>query len=518
MPRRFSLSRRRFLATGVAALALPGLSRAPGRPIFTHGVQSGDVGAASGMVWGRVDRPARVMVEYATTESFRDAVRLPPVDALPGSDFAVKRRLEGMPAGQDIFYRLVAADLAEPGLVSEPATGRFRTAPADRRAVRFAWSGDTGGQGWGIDDEGMRSYAAIAGHAPDFFIHCGDTVYADGPMAAEAPLLDGGTWRNVVLTDAKRKVAETLDEFRGQWRYNLMDRHVRAFNATVPSFVQWDDHEVLNNWSPGIDLRDDPRYSETSVSRLAARAARAFHEMTPIRTDPADPRRIYRRIAYGPLLEVFFLDFRSYRGANYLASDQDLPHARTGLGAAQLAWLKRSLSASRATWKVIACDMPIGLVSWGRSPGGLAAEAFANGEGGAPRGREQEIADLLRHIHAEGIANTLWLTADVHYTAAHHYDPSRAAYQDFTPFWEFVSGPLHAGSFAQKALDPTFGPEVRFVKAPPPGLGAAVSPRDGYQFFGLIDIDGASAQLTVRLMDRDDNELWRVTLDPAVAV
>ncbi|MCB1403025.1 MAG: alkaline phosphatase D family protein, partial [Rhodobacteraceae bacterium] len=233
-----------------------------------------DVGAASGMVWGRVDRPARVMVEYATTESFRDAVRLPPVDALPGSDFAVKRRLEGMPAGQDIFYRLVAADLAEPGLVSEPATGRFRTAPADRRAVRFAWSGDTGGQGWGIDDEGMRSYAAIAGHAPDFFIHCGDTVYADGPMAAEAPLLDGGTWRNVVLTDAKRKVAETLDEFRGQWRYNLMDRHVRAFNATVPSFVQWDDHEVLNNWSPGIDLRDDPRYSETSVSRLAARAAR----------------------------------------------------------------------------------------------------------------------------------------------------------------------------------------------------------------------------------------------------
>jgi alkaline phosphatase D len=297
-----------------------------------------------------------------------------------------------------------------------------------------------------------------------------------------------------------------------------MDRHLRAFNAMVPSFVQWDDHEVLNNWSPGTDLRDDARYTETSVARLAARARRAFHEMTPIRTDPADPRRIYRRIAYGPLLDVFFLDFRSYRGANYLASDQDLPDARNGLGAAQLAWLKRSLSASRATWKVIACDMPIGLVSWGRAPGGLAAEAFANGEGGAPRGRELEIAELLRHIRAESIANTLWLTADVHYTAAHHYDPSRAAFRDFTPFWEFVSGPLHAGSFAQKELDPTFGPEVRFVKAPPHGLGAAVSPRDGYQFFGLIDIDGTTAQLTVRLMDRDDNELWRITLDPAVSV
>ena len=102
----------------------------------------------------------------------------------------------------------------------------------------------------------------------------------------------------------------------------------------------------------------------------------------------------------------------------------------------------------------------------------------------------------------------------MHYTAAHHYDPSRAGFQDFAPFWEFVSGPLHAGSFSEKPLDPTFGPEVRFVKAPPPGLGAGVSPAAGYQFFGLVDIDGATAQLTVRLMDRDDTELWRVTLDP----
>ena len=27
--------------------------------------------------------------------------------------------------------------------------------------------------------------------------------------------------------------------------------------------------------------------------------------------------------------------------------------------------------------------------------------------------------------------NTVWLTADVHYTAAHHYDPQRAAFKDF---------------------------------------------------------------------------------------
>ncbi|HYN64562.1 MAG TPA: alkaline phosphatase D family protein, partial [Candidatus Limnocylindrales bacterium] len=483
---------------------------------FSHGVQSGDVDATSGMVWTRVDRPARILMEYATTESFADPVRLPPLEALPATDLTAKRLLSWLPADQEIFYRMVAADLAETSLLSEPITGRLRTAPAGRRPVRFAWSGDTAGQGWGIDEVGMKTYAAIAGHAPDFLLHSGDAIYADGPMVDTVELGDGGTWRNIVLTDAKRKVAETLDEFRGQWKYNLQDRHVQALNARVPTFVQWDDHEVLNNWSPGKDLSDDARYTEKSVTRLAARAARAFHEMTPIRPNPAEPNRVYRRIAYGPLLDVFFLDLRSYRGRNYLTSAQDEPGSRHILGERQLAWMKRALSASRATWKVIACDLPLGLVSWEDVAGGRAAEAFANGEGGPPRGRELEIADLLRHIQRAGITNIVWLTADVHYTAAHHYDPSRARFRDFDPFWEFVSGPLHAGSFAQKELDPTFGPEVRFVKAPPPGLGASVPPSAGWQFFGLVDIDG-EARLTVRLMDRANTELWRVTLDPAPA-
>lgn len=200
----------------------------------------------------------------------------------------------------------------------------------------------------------------------------------------------------------------------------------------------------------------------------------------PVRAEPAEPGRIYRRIPYGPLLDVFFLDFRSYRSANYLPADQDRANARHLLGEAQLAWLKRGLTVSRATWKVIAADMPIGLVSWADTSGGRAAEAVANGAGGAPRGREREFADLLRQIRNAGITNTVWLTADVHYAAAHYYDPSNAGFEDFLPFWEFVAGPLHASSFAQKSLDATFGPEVRFVKAPAAGSGL-LSPSEGFQ-------------------------------------
>src|SRR5262249_18732842 len=73
--------------------------------------------------------------------------------------------------------------------------------------------------------------------------------------------------------------------------------------------------------------------------------------------------------------------------------------------------------------------------------------------------------DLLAFMKHAGIRNTLWLTADLHYTAAHYYDPNRAVYQDFEPFWEFVSGPLHAGTWTEAALEPTFGPHVAFHKA-----------------------------------------------------
>lgn len=74
IPRRqlHGLSRRRFLttaaATGLSTLAMPYLSRAADRPVITHGVQSGDVGADGGVVWARTDRPAQMLVEVSTSE------------------------------------------------------------------------------------------------------------------------------------------------------------------------------------------------------------------------------------------------------------------------------------------------------------------------------------------------------------------------------------------------------------------------------------------------------------------
>jgi len=316
------------------------------------------------------------------------------------------------------------------------------------------------------------------------------------------------------LIDEKRKVAETLDEFRAQWKYNMMDDHVRAMNAVCPTFMQWDDHEVVNNWSDSKDMLSDDRYTEKSVHLLQARATRAFHEMTPLRIHPTDPNRVYRKISYGPMLDVFFVDLRSYRGPNQAKMTEELTDDQRVFGAEQMAWLKRELAASTATWKVIASDQPIGLIVWDNWGEKSGSEGIADGVDGPAMGREVELAELLRFINTAGITNTVWFTADVHYTAAHYYTPDKAQFQEFAPFWEFVSGPLHAGTLGPNALDMTFGPEVKYVKAPTEDQGINLPPSMGLQFFGLVDIDGATQQMTVRLMDRADTELWSVTLDP----
>ena len=157
---------------------------------------------------------------------------------------------------------------------------------------------------------------------------------------------------------------------------------------------------------------------------------------------------------------------------------------------------------------MIANDLPLGLVVPDQ-PGTF--EAVAQGDPGAPKGRELEFAEVLRTAHQRGVDNLVLLTADVHYTAAYQYDPARAAIGDFTPFWEFVSGPANAGAFGPNALDGTFGPQTAFIRVPP---APNTSPMDGFQHFGEVDIDAHSRAMTVRLRDLDNVVLWSATLTP----
>ena len=518
------MDRRNFLTLAAAAIAAARQDRAPAiitrdgeRPGVPCGVATGDVTAGQAIVWSRSDRPARLIVEYSTTPSFANTRRVVGPSALEDTDFTARVNLTGLPAGQRISYRVLFQDLTDLRRFSVPVGGAFQTPAAARtpggsgaRDVTFAFSGDCVGQGWGIDPArgGIRLYDAMRRAQPDVFIHLGDTIYADQPLESEVVLDEGSIWRNVV-TEAKSRVAQTLDDYRGCHRYNLQDEHMRRFNADVSQVALWDDHEVRDNWYPTERLESDPRYHVKSVALLAARAKRAFLEYLPLRINPIESERIYRAWRHGPMLEIFALDMRSYRGANSTNRQAALTEESAILGAAQAAWLERALAASTSTWKVIASDLPLGLVV---PDAGGAFEAVAHKDDGPPLGRELEIARVLRFIRDRRIRNVVWITAEVHYAAAHYYSPARARFTDFDPFWEFVAGPLHAGTFGPNEMDRTFGPEVKFLGIPP-GLKPNRPPSEPFQFFGSGRIDHRTRTLTMKLHNVN-SEIFSIELPP----
>ena len=503
----------------LAQTATPLITRDAMRPQMAHGIQSGDPKADGAVIWTRSDRPARMWLEWATTASFNNPTRVRGPHLMEDSDFTGRIDLVGLPASQEIFYRVVLQDLHNERVLSEPLAGHLRlpsmAGAKASRDVRFTWSGDTAGQGWGINEAwgGMKIYEQMRKVNPDFFLHSGDTIYADGPIQAQVKLADGTLWNNVV-TDEVSKVAETLNEFRGRYRYNLMDANVRRMAADVPQIWQWDDHEVSNNWSDAKDVSGDKRYPETNVPLFVARATKSFMEYAPLRrTADIESERVYRHLPQGPLLDLFVVDMRSYRGPNS-ANLQTIENDESAfMGRPQIAWLLDGLKRSKSTWKVIAADMPLSLhVGDGKDAQGRDRwEGSANGDDGAPLGRELEIARLLREIKRAGIKNVVWLTADVHYTAAHYFDPAKAKFSDFAPFWEFVSGPLNAGGFGPNKTDATFGMQVMYQKAP---TEVNAPPTNGMQFFGQVDIDAKTRAMTVTLKDLAGASLYAKTLAP----
>jgi alkaline phosphatase D len=87
-------------------------------------------------------------------------------------------------------------------------------------------------------------------------------------------------------------------------------------------------------------------------------------------------------------------------------------------------------------------------------------------------------------------------------------------FQDFEPFWEFISGPIHAGTWRPQPLDNTFGPRAIFQKGCSGDQADDLAPCFGLQFFGHVAIDGASEVMTVTLKDVDDHDLWSIRIEP----
>lgn len=458
-----------------SASHLPGLP--PGSPfaerattapsLFSHGIAIGDISSHSVVLWLRTDGPASISLEHGplTSGSDQDAQRLQPTDHRPTAyqtgaerDYTLTIALDDLRPATAYSFQITAVPLTQSETQagterpSETVTGHFTTLPdAPARApVEFGWSADLGGQAYCRDTAAGYPIFDVARLFPmEFFLLLGDTIYADEicPVPPNAP--------------GSNFTATTLQDYRAKHRYQRGSPALQRFLATVPVFVVWDDHEVRNNFSGPLE------------EKMPA-GRQALFEYWPIRRDPLDPDRLYRRLRGGKNLEIFILDTRQYRSRN---GDPDGPQ-KTMLGDAQLAWLLDGLAHSTATWKVIASSVPLSVPKAGplHTPGN---DGWANGIDGT--GFETELRRIADRIVSEEIRNVVWLAADVHFVQANVYDVDDDGRHDFH---EFVAGPLAAAG-------------GRMVPPRSPFRIRTLVHEGGYRNFGVVRADEANFDVTI---------------------
>lgn len=438
--------------------------------LLTHGVASGDVSAHSAGIWARVNAPATVSVEYALDPDFAQPQAGPRVETHQIQDYTARLKLSGLRPDTVYFYRVWASQ-AENATRSPSVLGRLRTAPlaTQRRAVSFVFGGDLGGQGF------CRPYAIFEKMQelrPDFFIANGDMIYADHDCPAAGPATPGYAGRPTIPGDfppVTRLDWMDLDQLRTvfwqHWRYSRADAAFQNFLSQVPMYVQWDDHELINDSGAGWSYwRPGPRRGYPNLVQVGRQALFLY---APIDLHPEEPYRVYRSFRWGKDLEIFLLDARSYRSRNDLPDTPD--HNKTLLGSEQLAWLKRGVVESTATWKVVSSTVPLSIPT-GSRPAVFGRDGWANGTApdfSSHTGFERELFDLLNHFDRAGVRNLVFVTTDVHFATTLEYALDTNGDGQVLRFHEFVTGPLSALSvpaIGQHQLDPSLQPRLIYAE------------------------------------------------------
>jgi alkaline phosphatase D len=480
------------LASTLAAVALALPAAAVARPVgddrtlVSHGVIVGDVTPRSAVLWARGEGSGVLGVRL----SGGPHRRIEPVRVSAEDDWTGQVRLDGLAPARRYFYRVRVAR------GGRSFRGSFRTPPVQTKAapVRLAFGGDVAGQNVCRDaGEGFPILETIRAWRPDVFVGLGDMIYADNACAAT------GIYGNAQLPGAFGPAID-LEGFWAHWRYNRADRASQRLLGSTSYVGVWDDHEVINDFGPLTDIGSAPPYPPNL--HLLPIGLQAFLDYTPVASAP----RLYRSLRWGRHLELFVLDTRSYRDANYAPDSPERP--KTMLGREQLAWLKDALVRSDATWKVIVSSVPMSIPTGFPPTNGR--DGWANFD--QATGFENELLGILRFMAEHGIDNSVWITTDAHFAEAFRYTPFPGR-SDFAVH-EIVTGPLNAGIFPIRNVDPTLNPEVLFFHGPasPADVTSWEQAKQWFNF-GTLEV-GARGDMRAEVLDTAGVPRFSLTLEP----
>ena len=327
--------------------------------------------------------------------------------ARPELGHSVHVEVDGLQPGRPYWYRFSVGG-------ERSLTGRAKTAPPLGAAVARVKIGVAGCAQY--ENGYFTAYRRLAAEDVDFIYCYGDYIY-EGRGSRTQSGAQG------VEEKPRQFLGEeiySLDDYRRRYAQYKLDTDLQAAHASAAWFSVWDDHEIDNNWASRDDQDDTP--PEIFALRRQA-AAQAFYENMPLRArsfPSGTSIQLYRQAAYGSLVNVNFLDTRQYRTHQPCTRPGqpcvlDAPEGTIMM--AQEKWLLDNLTASKATWNVIAQQVMVMDLDGDPGP---EYRANTNSWGGyrAQRGR------LLSSIRERRIGNAIVLTGDEHinYAGELHVD------------------------------------------------------------------------------------------------
>jgi alkaline phosphatase D len=380
-----------------------------GREIFLHGVASGDPLPDGVILWTRLtlkDNDAQECTyEVAADPGFAGIVASGSATTSADRDFTVKVDVGGLQPATTYYYRFRTSRGTSP-------IGRTRTAPSgsiDR--LRFGMvSCASFAHGY------FHVYRAVAGRNDlDAVIHLGDYIYE----------YETGGYGDVRQYEPGTEIV-TLADYRMRHSQYKRDPDLQAVHRQHPFIVVYDDHETANDSYKDGAQNHTPETEGAWTDRRAA-ALQAYFEWMPIR-DSGPDRKIFRKLAYGNLVDLVMLDTRLWARSKQPSADiagappQPDP-ARTLLGDEQAAWLEQQLSGSTATWKFVGQQVMVGNLI-------IAPGTIANFDQwhGYPESRTR----LINFLRTSAAKDVIVLTGDIHSSWANEIvnDPNDTAEYD----------------------------------------------------------------------------------------
>lgn len=350
---------------------------------FNHGVASFDPTAASVIIWTKLtptfpNQPQDVMYQVSTTADFTSIVAQGSLTADSSKHYTVAVEVNGLNPHTDYYYRFSDGEL------NYSRVGATRTAPinSDNSLHIAVVSCSSVFSGY------FNAYRHLANDASiDAVLHLGDYIY---------DFVDGNERVRVPQPEPQNQT--NREDWRQLHAYHLLDPDLRLARASKPFVLLWDNHDIGSN--------------ANNPQSFPLEAMEAFREYCPSRRIDDSPEKLYRKLSYGELLDIFVVDARLLRRLDTLPSGQNY---MTGLE--QWNWLKSGLLGSTAKWKIITSQEMVGGWSTSGVPSTFlplipnSGDVFDGGSwDGFPEFRN-EVFDFLSNNQ---LNNVIFVSGDAH--------------------------------------------------------------------------------------------------------